>query len=94
MRLPILVLSEFSFAARWYVKSSPTWPHESLWCKLAKFSRWNGLTGDELVTVFGRGIKPARALLEQPRPRTRRKLIHHMALERGQLADSGDYSCS
>ena len=85
MRLPILVLSEFSFAARWYVKSSPSWPHESLWCKLAKFSRWNGLTANDLTAVFSRDITAPRALLEHPRPKTRRKLLHHLAMQKDDL---------
>lgn len=85
MRLPILVVSEFSFAVRLRIETSRTWPHESLWCKLVKCSRWNRLNAEDLLHVFGARIQSRRAMLDYPEPTLRRALLHHLALNEADL---------
>ncbi|PPD48100.1 MAG: hypothetical protein CTY16_06205 [Methylobacter sp.] len=53
--LPIMVTSEFAFSTKPTLKSDDGWQHQSLLLRLLKVAAWNGLNGDELAYVFGRG---------------------------------------
>ena len=87
MNMPILVVDEFSFTARMHVEAGLTWSHESLWCKLIRFARWNRLDAGALCVVFGHEILLDDALVA-PAPALRRRLQHYLWSDRRALRDA------